>query len=133
MANTAVRQKRYPSMPPATVTIRDRMAMPDTIFINPGGAVQFDNKDESDYRVRLWARRSDKHADVDILLPGFASVTFIVDPGVKKGECRYQFFETNLVNLNLKNEKVPGGKPGTPGGQTAAAGRIVIGPNPSPK
>jgi hypothetical protein len=129
MANTAVRQKRYPSMPPATVTIRDRMAMPDTIFIHPSGAVQFDNKDESDYRLRLWTRRSEKHPDIDILLPGFASVTFLVDPAVKKGECRYQFFETNLANL--KNEKGPG-KTGTPG-QAEAAGRIVIGPNPSPK
>jgi hypothetical protein len=81
-------------------------------------------------------RREKRHADIDILLPGYGSVTFMADPDVWEGECEYEFFETDLEDLEVKLKNGNGGKPGLPTGQTevaAGGGKIIIGPSPSPK
>jgi hypothetical protein len=148
MPSEGTQPERYPPEPKKVVTIvriEDRVANPDPAYIYPWGAVQLNNKDYKDYRVRLWIRREERkeerrrekrHADIDILLPGYGSVTFMADPGVWEGECEYEFFETNLEDLELKLQKGNGGKLGLPTGQTetaAGGGKIIIGPNPSPK
>jgi hypothetical protein len=117
MPNEGTKREKYPAAPPVTVTIEHGTAKPKSVDIHPRGAVQFDNKDHTDYRVRLRIRNEERHPDIDILLAGFGSATFMVDPDVDEGECEYQLFETNLDDL-------------APGQNAAVAGRIVIGPNP---
>jgi hypothetical protein len=118
---------------PRIITVKDGIADPDVVYVEPEGTVRFDNQDPREYRVRLFTRDSTQHSDIDILVPAYGSATFMADPAVPEGEhnCDYQLIETNLADFKSKLAKSGGGTPVFPAGQNpAVAGRIVIGPSP---
>jgi hypothetical protein len=126
MADTAVVRQRSPRI----ITIKNRTADPDVVYVEPEGTVRFDNQDDKDYRVRLFTREHHQHADIDILVPAYGSATFMVDPRTEEGKCDYELIETNLARRERKTGEGDGGEtPDTAGG----GGRIVIGPNPGSK
>jgi len=53
MADTAVVRQRSPRI----ITIKNRTADPDVVYVEPEGTVRFDNQDDKDYRVRLFTRQ----------------------------------------------------------------------------
>ena len=87
----------------AVVTITNGDPEPVEVQVNPRGTVQFVNKDDRDYRLRLWTRDSERHADVDLLLPGRGGITVMVDPEIKdRGTCEYEVLETDLATSVVK-------------------------------
>jgi hypothetical protein len=106
----------------AVVTVTNALPDPSIVQVNPQGTVQFVNKDEVDYRLRLWTREAERHADVDLLLPARGGITVIVDPEIKdKGECEYELFPTNLVNSTVAKTAAPTAKHAAKGGGSAKA------------
>src|ERR1700739_1287029 len=104
MPSAAAKMKMAAVAPPAVVTIQSGVATPDPVTVDPQGTILFDNRDMTDYRLRLWTRKKSKHLDVDVLLPGAASVTLMVDPDVTKGDCEYELLPTNLKRPAAKTK-----------------------------
>lgn len=87
----------------AIVTVTNGEPEPIVVQVNPRGTVQFVNKDDKDYRLRLWTSDSERHADVDLLLPGRGGITVMVDPEIKdRGACEYEVLETDLATSVVK-------------------------------
>jgi hypothetical protein len=82
------------------VTVQDGNPTPQQVYVNQDGTVQFVNLDAIDYRLRLWTRSEENHADVGVLLTARGGVTVIVDletPGV--GECYYELIPFKISSL----------------------------------
>ncbi|MBV9885887.1 MAG: hypothetical protein JO119_05005 [Acidobacteria bacterium] len=139
-------KSRVLSVPDAIITINGGQPSPADVYIKPNGTVQFVNKDDVNWRVRLFTREHGEHADVDLFLPVRSSVTVIAP---ETGECRYEVLEAGPVatggadaaNTGKKNG---GGSIAAGSGATASAntskaaggsggggGTIRIGPTPS--
>ncbi len=79
----------------ATITVKGGCPNPPEVEVCPEATVQFVNEDSVAYRVRLWTRDGQWHADVDILLPARCGITVMVDPLTgTKGECYYELVST---------------------------------------
>jgi hypothetical protein len=123
MANAGAAKAKYPPAD-ATVTVTGGYPSPDPVEVNTDGTVQFVNSDNSDYRVRLWTREHDKHADVDILLPARGGTTVIVDPDTKlQGECRYELLPTLLLKAIAAKIAAPVAKASRTAGKAAATAK----------
>src|SRR5450432_414728 len=111
MPNTGtVRQKKSPATP-TVISITDGTPHPSLVKVRTDATLQFANKDDKDYRLRLWTRENERRPDISILLPASGSVTFMGDlETAKKGECEYQLFATDLA----RPKHASGGRP--PGG-----------------
>jgi hypothetical protein len=96
MASTgAARAKVKHAVADATIKVIGGYPQPADVDVRPEGTVQFVNEDTQAYRVRLWTRdESEKHADVDTLLPARSGITVMVDPEIKEGKCRYSLIPT---------------------------------------
>lgn len=129
-------------VPDAIITIIGGKPTPEDVNIKPNGTVQFINIDEVNWRLRLFTREHDEHADVDLFLPVRSSVTVIAP---ETGECRYEVLDASHLAAH-KVEGASGGKRngggaistgGGAGGATAnsakggGGGTIRIGPTPS--
>ena len=131
----------------AVIKIRHGKPKPADVYITRTGTVQFINKDETNWRIRLWTRSDERHADVDLFLPARSAITVIVDPETPEhiGECRYEVLDATFAAKNAKASKakhggegaIKTGGDGTAGGGGAAAnsapsgtsgGKIRIGP-----
>jgi hypothetical protein len=85
----------------ATITVANGQPSPEEVQVPPEATVQFVNDDTSAYRVRLWTRAGDKHADIDVLLPARAGITVMVDPETTStGECYYDLIPTTMYAAN---------------------------------
>jgi hypothetical protein len=112
-----------PAAPPTVITITNGVPDKNPAYVNVGGTAQFDNNDSSDYRLRLWGVNHDRHAAIDVLLPGVGSLTVMTDPEAKeKDEAPYDLLPTNIT-VPTKG----GGRTDSGGG-----GKIIIGPGPMP-
>jgi hypothetical protein len=87
-------------VPDAIIRIEAGYPTPEDVDIRPSGTVQFVNMDEVNWRVRLFTREHEHHADVDLFLPVRSSVTVIAPAN---GECRYKVLEASEVASNRKN------------------------------
>ena len=112
-----------PAAPPTIIEVTDGNPHKEVSYVNVGGTAQFENHDARDYRVRLWTKQHDKHAAVDVLLPGVGSFTLMTDPDAKeKDEVAFDLLPTSVVTPG-KGERA----------QSGGGGKIIIGPSPSPK
>ena len=99
----AARAKMKVAQVDVTVTVKNGEPSPADVNVRPEGTVQFVNEDTNAYRVRLWTRDGDWHADIDILLPARSGITVMVDPATtNEGECYYELFNTSTY-ATLKN------------------------------
>jgi hypothetical protein len=89
----------------------------DVVHIKPRGTVQFVNKDEVNWRVRLLTRENEEHADVDLFLAARSSCTVI---GPDEGECKYEVHEVTSLASNKVDAASTGKRNG--GGAIAAGG-----------
>ena len=87
-------------VPDAIITIEGGYPTPEDVDIKPNGTVQFVNMDDVNWRVRLFTREHDHHADVDLFLPARSSVTVIAPAS---GECRYEVLEASQLASSKKN------------------------------
>jgi hypothetical protein len=117
------KEKSNPAAPPTMIAVTNGKPDKKTAYVNVGGTVQFENRDSTDYRIRIWVKHRRKHPVVDVLLPAVGGVTLMTDPHAKKKDsCEYALLPTNL--------QIP------PQGGVAASGgggKIVVGPTPPPK
>jgi len=115
------KEKSNPAAPPTMIAVTNGKPNKKIAYVNVEGTLQFDNRDSTDYRIRLGAKHRSKHSVIDVLLPAVGSVTFMADPRTKKKDsCEYVLLPTNL--------QLPGG-----GEAAAGGGKIIIGPTPPPK
>ena len=124
-AATAMAKKRVAYTADAIIKIRRGNPKPKDVYITRTGTVQFVNKDETNWRVRLWTRSNERHADVDLFLPARSSITVIVDPETpdETGECRYEILGATFAAKAMKRAKRGGGGAiATPGGAGAGGG-----------
>jgi hypothetical protein len=87
-------------VPDAIIRIEGGYPTPEDVDIKPNGTVQFVNMDETNWRVRLFTREHDHHADVDLFLPARSSVTVIAPAN---GECRYEVLDASQIASSRKN------------------------------
>jgi hypothetical protein len=130
-------------VPDAIITITGGQPAPADVNIKPNGTVQFVNTDDVNWRVRLFTRLHEEHADVDLFVPVRSSVTVIAP---EKGECKYIVLEAANVASNKVDAASTGKRNGggtiqvggaATGGATAntakagggGGGTIKIGPN----
>jgi hypothetical protein len=115
--------KSTPAAPPTMIEIKDGKPDKQLAYVNVEGSVQFENRDSTAYRIRLWEKKHRKHPLIDILLSAVGSITLMADPRAKKkDECKYDLLPTNLLR------PADGGVAASGGG-----GKIIIGPVPGPK
>ena len=126
-------------VPDAIITITGGIPDPADVFIKANGTVQFVNKDETNWRVRLFTREHERHADVDLFCPARSSVTVL---GPANGECKYEVIESAGVATGppeVETGKRNGGGSITRalaltskshGGGGGGGGTIRIGPTP---
>ena len=116
------REKSNPAAPPTVIAVNNGKPHKKIAYVHVGGTVQFENRDSTDYRIRIRTKHRRKHPVIDVLLPAVGGVTFMTDPHAKKKDsCEYALLPTNL--------QVP-----SDGGEAAAGGgKIIIGPTPPPK
>lgn len=87
-------------VPRVIVIVEDGYPTPQQVWVTPEATVQFVNQDPIDYKLRLWTRNEDHHADVDVILPARGSVTVIVDPNTPSGgQCYYELLPFNISGL----------------------------------
>jgi hypothetical protein len=97
MPETGAAEGKIAAVADAVITITDGQPSPEDVYIKPNGTVQFVNKDEANWRVRLFTREHGEHADVDLFLPARSSVTVIAP---ETGECRYEVLEAATLASN---------------------------------
>lgn len=96
-----------PALSAAVVTVENGNPTPEQVFVLRNGTVQFVNHDSVDYKLRLYARGRQIHADVDLLLSGRCGVTVIVDEGLGgPGECYYELFPIEVAFLGCFDEAI---------------------------
>jgi hypothetical protein len=111
--------KSTPAAPPTVIEVTDGLPHEEVSHVNVGGTLQFDNRDNKDYRIRLFVQKRSKHPIIDVLLSAVGSVTLMADPRAKKkDECAYELLPTDL-------QRPVGGNAASGGG-----GKIIIGPTP---
>lgn len=109
-----------PAAPPTMIEIKDGLPSMEVAYVNVNGTVQFDNRDNKDYRIRLFSKKSSKHPLINVLLPAVGSVTLMADPRArKKDECKYALLPTDLQHPASGGDAASGG-----------GGKIIIGPTP---
>jgi hypothetical protein len=121
--------KATSAAPPTIIRITDGLPNREISYVNVDGTVQFDNHDSTDYRIRLWSRKRDHHAYIDVLLPAVGGVTLMADPLAKKDdECAFDLIPS-VLQQRAKSASAGGGETKETGG----GGKIIIGPTPSPR
>jgi hypothetical protein len=153
MADTGTAEGKVAYVADAFVTVTDEgEPIPKNVYVKANGTVQFANSGDKNWRVRLWTREHEHHADVDLFLPARSGLTVIVDPQAPAdGFCEYEILEGRFASNATKalhvEEKVggdaipPSGASGgaSGGGSNATAntsrsggggGTIRIGPTP---
>jgi len=78
----------------AIIEITDGRPDKAEVYIKPNGTVQFINKDEKSWRIRLFTREHSHHADVDLFCPVRSAVTVL---GPANGECRYEVLDSTTI------------------------------------
>jgi hypothetical protein len=121
-SSAAKAKSKVQYVPDAIITVTGGQPSPEDVDIQPKGTVQFVNKDDVNWRVRLLTRENEEFADVDLFLPVRSSVTVI---GPATGECRYEVLPTEAIassRLEAANTgKRNGGGTVAAGGATASA------------
>jgi hypothetical protein len=118
---SAAATKAKPKSIPTAIEITSGEPNPTTAYVDVGGTVQFHNSDRSDYRIRLWTKKGQQHAVIDVLISAGGDVTLMTDPDAKKqDDCEF-----NILSTSLRH---PVGDKAASGG----GGKIIIGPTPSP-
>jgi hypothetical protein len=96
-----------PAVSAAVVVVENGEPTPKQVFVSRNGTVQFVNHDSVDYKLRLYARGRQIHADVDLLLSGRCGITVIVDQGLGgPGECYYELFPIVVAFLDCFDEAI---------------------------
>ena len=121
MPETGAKESRIAFVADAVITITNGQPFPPDVDIQSNGTVQFVNKDDVNYRIRLFVRDEDKHADVDLFLPARSSIT-VIAPNTEDGECDYEIHDASIIAPNLFDaaKRVAGGS--IPTGDAAAGG-----------
>jgi hypothetical protein len=81
VATTGVAKAKQAHLPhSATITIMEQKPSPHgKVEVAPEvGRVRFENKDDREYRLRLWKWKTREDAGIDILLPAGGSVTVVI-------------------------------------------------------
>ncbi len=107
MATPGVARAKQTTLPrSATITIRDQKPSPDgRVEVAPWtGRVHFANKDNKEYRLRLWKTNTEPLAGIDILLPARGRVTVMIK---KNDEYHYGIF-------HVKGDEAATGRGGGP-------------------
>jgi hypothetical protein len=111
-----------PAAPPTVIDVEDGLPNKETSYVALEGTVQFNNRDATGYRIRLWVGKREKHPFIDVLLPGVAGVTLMADPLAKGNEeCAFDLIPTSLKHPSKGEDVATGG-----------GGKIIIGPTPVP-
>jgi hypothetical protein len=80
--SAALKLKHMPEPLPesATITIRDGKPHPDdAVEVTPkGGRIHFENRDDREYRLRLYKPNTKALEGIDILLPAKGTVTVVI-------------------------------------------------------
>jgi hypothetical protein len=120
------------AVPPVVISVTNGVPDKDTVTVNIGGTVRFDNNDSVFYLVRLTDH--DKHAAIDVLLPADGSVSFMPDPDAKASD------EVDFDILQVTMQNAAKSLPSSAKGVIVASGgggKIIIGSsvttNPPPK
>jgi hypothetical protein len=81
MAMSAAKETTESYLPQsATITIRKQEPQPrGELEVTPNaGRIIFDNKDDKEYRLRLWKTETDSAAGLDVLLPANGAFTVLI-------------------------------------------------------
>jgi hypothetical protein len=106
METTGAAEAKQATLPDsATITICDQKPSPNgEVEVTPnGGRVHFENKDDNEYRLRLWKAGSESLAGIDILLPAGGRVSVIIK--------RDDEFQYSVVDIIDKGSTGNGGGP----------------------
>ena len=81
MAVSAAKETTESCLPQsATIIIKNQKPHPSgQLEVTPdGGRIIFENKDEKEYRLRLWKTETDSAAGLDVLLPANGAFTVLI-------------------------------------------------------